>query len=129
MKKILILLLIGLLGCRQEEDVRPELLFRTWTQTASGQPVPYPVVVEFRRDGTLLYGPDKRPAWCCSPATFTSTRTIVRFLWPQTPDPQCALVNCALSALTVGVDWQIKKLSTNELVLSSGGQTISFAAR
>jgi hypothetical protein len=131
MKRAIVCLLVLLAGCQiTSGDVGPDLLFRTW-QTVTPAGIPdlqgqLPTQVEFTRAGTLLYGKDKQTGWCCSPARFKATSSQIEFLWAETPDPRCALIDCLASPLLVGVTWRIDKLTTSEMILTAGSRRLVF---
>lgn len=122
-------LIIGLLGCRKDEATPNDLLYRRWRMTqiqySGSQPVDVPTdnqwsIVTFTLNGTILYGDDGKYDPCCSPARFKrkgSTLDLVDVenipLPERTPNPTCALVDCAAP----GNAWQIDKLTTSSLII------------
>lgn len=138
MKRGMAWVLILGVSCQQaEQEVNPELLYRTWRKIegiTNGQPSKYPLIVEFDRSGKLLYGTTKEVAWCCAPFSFKisqddkSDRKQIAFFFSEKPDPICELINCSLSELTTGAAWNIDKLTTNELTIAVKNQMITFEA-
>ena len=133
MKKTFAWLFILAMGCQPPEQslVEPVLLFQTWHKTTgstNGQPTTYRLVVEFSRDGELLYGTGKTKTGgsCCSPSSFRSDAEQIEFFFATPDPPYCIRVDCALSDLTVGVVWRIKKLTASELIITADNQTITF---
>lgn len=136
---VLLFLLVGL-ACQSDKIGPTKLLSKTWERqsgTFQGQAWPsnygydkYPLLVEFSRDGTLLYGTGKGRAACCAPYSYHATADSLRFAYDNPkPDPICAVINCVLSELTAGISWQIETLTDDTLVIKTTDQRIVFKAR
>ncbi|MBN8826423.1 MULTISPECIES: hypothetical protein [unclassified Spirosoma] len=135
-----IVLLLLVLGCRRTDDVAPnDLLYRKWRiakiQYATGnpeevvQPNPW-ALVEFRPNGTILYGEDGKYDPCCSPARFRwkgdilDLQNVADIPMPErTPNGLCAMVSCAL----FDPFWQIAKLNPSELVIQQDRALVTYA--
>ncbi len=133
MKRILPLLFICLMGCRVSvvDEVAPQPLFRTWKLQQiyiTMLPPPPPFLVEFTRDGQLLYGADKARGGCCNPENFRVIDNKVQFYTAGPLPGICAQSLCVVTKLTAGVDWQIEQLD-NRLVLRSGDKELNFVAQ
>lgn len=135
----LLFLFIGI-ACQSDEVGPNDLFFKTWERqsgTYQGQAWPsnygydkYPLLVEFGRDGTLLYGTNKGRASCCAPYSYRFTANSLQFAYDNPkPDPICAVINCISSELTAGVSWTIETLTATDLIISTADQRIVFKAR
>ncbi|WP_020598156.1 hypothetical protein [Spirosoma panaciterrae] len=134
-----IVLLLLVVGCRRTDDVAPnDLLYRKWriakVQYDTGDPVEVAAtnswaLVEFRQNGTILYGEDGKYDPCCSPARFRwkggilDLQNVADIPMPErTPNGLCAQVSCAL----FDPFWQIAKLSPNELVIQQDRAVVTY---
>ena len=137
MKRGLVLLLLPLLfGACRENEVGiglPEVgsLYRTWRLTGTsydGQATDheqYIMVVTFPRNGSFRGDQPKDNRWCCMPVAFKGTDTAIRFIWDMS-NPSCAVINCRLSPLWAGIDWQITTLTNEQLALTGGKTTLIY---
>ncbi|QMW01229.1 hypothetical protein [Spirosoma foliorum] len=124
------LLIIGLLGCRKDETTPNDLLYRRWRMTQiqynNGQSVDISAndagsIVTFKANGMILYGEDGKYDPCCLPDRFNRKGNILDLIDVQniplperTPNPTCALVDCA----PPGNVWQIDKLTSSSLIIT-----------
>lgn len=133
MRNLRVLLLVWLLGfvaCSDRQVRRADLL-ATWRLVSAGQggqAVPYDLLVEFRPDGSLLFGTDKKDGGCCHPWSYRSDQNGVEFLPPKQLPAICAQVLCLRTELTTGIIWRIVTLTDNTLVLQSENGVLTFEA-
>ncbi|WP_080058714.1 hypothetical protein [Spirosoma aerolatum] len=133
-----IVLFILALGCRREDDVAPtDSLYQKWRivtiQYSTGKPEEVPTtswaLVEFRANGTILYGEDGKYDPCCSPARFKRKGTTLDLLnvasipMPErTPNGICAQASC----VQYGPSWQIVTLNPNELGIQQDRALVTY---
>lgn len=127
MKRFLLLIFLGsFIGCLRKDDSielpTSDTLYQSWKLTEvsyDGQPTlpdQYITTVTFPRDGNFRKGLQKTNRWHYGPVAFEGTNTAIRFNW-DTSAPDCGVSNCRLSPLWEGINWQIKTLTNERLVL------------
>ncbi|GAB4055095.1 hypothetical protein [Spirosoma litoris] len=134
----LVLLIIGLLGCREDEATPNDQLYQRWRMTqiqySNGQLINVSSdnqwsIVTFKSNGMILYGDDGKFDPCCSPFRFKrkgNTLDLVDVasipLPELTPNPTCALVDCA----PIDSAWQIDELTSDSLVIKQERAVITY---
>ncbi|GAB4027188.1 hypothetical protein [Spirosoma koreense] len=130
------LLVLGLVGCRKDQDVDPDLLYRTWQltkmTTLDGKPVTITAnpsnILTFRSNGTILYGADGRYAICCNPIVFNRKDSVLDFkdvasitIPDDVPRADCSAVSCVM----MDDHWTITTLTSTQLVVFGNNRGIA----
>lgn len=131
---IFLLILILFSGC-SDSGTDPASLYKTWQRTGSttdGKPDTgyndiQELIVEFRRDGKLLYGTQKSEGGCCRYGRFIREDSQLIFS-VGTVDGECAHVKCAPSPFYSTEPWKIERLRADQLILTAGNKTITLKA-
>ncbi len=103
------------------------MLYRTWNLiSVSAGGVGSKDLIEFTRQGKLLYGTAKTDGGCCNPYNFTANSDRVQFTTVGILPGICAQVSCRQTYLTAGMAWRIDKLDNRKLVLKTDGHELNF---